>query len=652
MEKNWLRSEDAVSETIGLVLVLFITMLVIGSIMMIGVPMINSGKHNAKMNVMANSFLSLQNDIEEVVRGPIWLTSPNVNDTNNLGPSRETELNLMEGDLAITSAGNNNITSSYQSLLVGLVINQTTITSGQAVNFTANASGGTSPYDYNWVGLPSPCSGYANITVICSPNIPGVYVVTITATDGSGNSASNSSILIVNQQPLLTLVASSTGNYGYKANASRNGTYSNNFPASDLNILASNLLSIAELNNLSTVGDSSYVNQSGSRNNDSYIYVNFTLPNVSSINWITIKTITKIDANDTTQIGLYNFSNSSGKWDKVNGSSITGMNVTLTFNISSVNISRYTKISGGNLNFSIMVWSNGTNMSNISADYFEANVSYIPKLSADLAISPAVISTGQSVIFKVAAIGGNTSRPYNYYWNNNSWPLNMSCSAVTNTTSTITCNPKIPGTYNIGVKVNDSAIPNGSISISKNLIITVPLQSPITIPLNSITYTSDQESIIYENGAVIRKYVGGEPIMISDPLINIYNTMDNNTAGDSNITISIHAITVNGTQSSSIGGKGNVYADIKLQNSLNEVIQSTGTPNSNQTTVFIHSNYPDAWKNFFDSKLDEAGLNSTDYNINVFDGGLVVTVYGTAGNSGIQDIFLSVYESRVNIELR
>jgi len=36
--------------------------------MIAGVPMIESGKSRARMDVAANSFLSLQNDIEEVVR--------------------------------------------------------------------------------------------------------------------------------------------------------------------------------------------------------------------------------------------------------------------------------------------------------------------------------------------------------------------------------------------------------------------------------------------------------------------------------------------------------------------------------------------------------------------------------------------------------
>jgi len=68
-----IRSEKAVSEVIGMVMILSIMMIVIGAIMLAGVPMIESGKSRARMDVAANSFLSLQNDIEEVVRGPVWV---------------------------------------------------------------------------------------------------------------------------------------------------------------------------------------------------------------------------------------------------------------------------------------------------------------------------------------------------------------------------------------------------------------------------------------------------------------------------------------------------------------------------------------------------------------------------------------------------
>jgi FlaG/FlaF family flagellin (archaellin) len=165
----------------------------------------------------------------------------------------------------------------------------------------------------------------------------------------------------------------------------------------------------------------------------------------------------------------------------------------------------------------------------------------------------------------------------------------------------------------------------------------------ITIPPSNITYNSDYEEIVYENGAVIRRYEGGGPLMISDPLINIYDV-------DGNTTISIHAITLNGTLSS-VGGKGKTWAEVKPQNYTPVIDPASSSPISNQTVIKIYSKYPDAWRNFFDVKLKGAGLGNNGYNISgIFP--LNITVNGNSTNNTIPDIFLSVYESRLNVRVR
>src|SRR5574341_1546879 len=107
-----IRSEKAVSEVIGMVLILSIMVIVIGSIMLVGVPMIQASKDRTKMDVAENTFLSLQNDIEEVVRGPIWVEDPLiVKNISVLGPSRETEFELMGGTISVLP---NSIGVTYQ----------------------------------------------------------------------------------------------------------------------------------------------------------------------------------------------------------------------------------------------------------------------------------------------------------------------------------------------------------------------------------------------------------------------------------------------------------------------------------------------------------------------------------------------------------
>ncbi|KCZ72651.1 hypothetical protein ANME2D_01082 [Candidatus Methanoperedens nitroreducens] len=176
----------------------------------------------------------------------------------------------------------------------------------------------------------------------------------------------------------------------------------------------------------------------------------------------------------------------------------------------------------------------------------------------------------------------------------------------------------------------------------------------IIIPPSNITYTSDQEEIVYENGAVIRKYESGAPLMVSDPLISIYDTGDGK-----NITISIHVISINGTLSST-GGDGKAWVETRPKY-YNQTIPNPISPNSNITNITIYSKYPEAWKKFFDKKLSEAGLNDINqpctsstqnrYYINRTDSKLEVQICGKE-STGAKDIFLSVYESRLDIGVR
>lgn len=107
-------SEEAVSEVIGMVLILSITVTSIGIIMLVGVPMINSAKEQAKAQVALTSFEVLQTDIEEVVRGPLNFTSP----------ARITEISLSEGSMTV-EAGTGTFQVSNESF------NFTTINPGR-----------------------------------------------------------------------------------------------------------------------------------------------------------------------------------------------------------------------------------------------------------------------------------------------------------------------------------------------------------------------------------------------------------------------------------------------------------------------------------------------------------------------------------------
>ncbi|VVB96054.1 Uncharacterised protein [uncultured archaeon] len=170
----------------------------------------------------------------------------------------------------------------------------------------------------------------------------------------------------------------------------------------------------------------------------------------------------------------------------------------------------------------------------------------------------------------------------------------------------------------------------------------------IIIPPSNITYIAGQEIIAYENGAVIRKYEGGYPLMVSEPLISIYDTKDRN------VTVSIHAVCINGTLSST-GGDGKAWVETRLKH-YNQTIEPDVVGKANNTYINLTTDYPDAWKVFFEGKLKDAGLvpsirgNATGYNISGTRP-LEVQIYGN-GSTSRPDIFLSVYESRIDVKVR
>ncbi len=167
----------------------------------------------------------------------------------------------------------------------------------------------------------------------------------------------------------------------------------------------------------------------------------------------------------------------------------------------------------------------------------------------------------------------------------------------------------------------------------------------ITIAPGNVSYNADDETLNYENGAVIRKYESPTALMLSDPLINIFD----NGAGST--VISIHAIWINGSFSST-GGDGKGSAQIRLRN-YNQTIEPAGmTSNSNVTILRIFSKYPETWMNFFDEKLRDAKLTQPDGYTMTGENPLIIRINGSNTNKSKPDIFLSVYESRIDVKVR
>jgi Thermopsin len=75
---------------------------------------------------------------------------------------------------------------------------------GSTTISTTGATGGTGAgtYDYAWTGLPTGCSSSDAVSISCTPTVTGAFTVSLTVTDGTGNTAQASFLLHVGTQPV------------------------------------------------------------------------------------------------------------------------------------------------------------------------------------------------------------------------------------------------------------------------------------------------------------------------------------------------------------------------------------------------------------------------------------------------------------------
>jgi PKD domain len=95
---------------------------------------------------------------------------------------------------------------SVSALKVIVLANPSSLDLGSRVTLTADATGGTPWYKYDWTALPVGCSNLNSSSLNCAPSEKGTFSVSVTVTDSTGAFKTASTTVVVNQpsnNPLL-----------------------------------------------------------------------------------------------------------------------------------------------------------------------------------------------------------------------------------------------------------------------------------------------------------------------------------------------------------------------------------------------------------------------------------------------------------------
>jgi hypothetical protein len=254
-----------------------------------------------------------------------------------------------------------------------------TITSGSLLTFNVNATDlDLDPIIYGTNatnGTLNPTTG--DYSWLTTSSDVGTYVWYFNSTDPfAGVATQTITVNIISKT--ITLVANSTGNTGFSALTIGENFFSNNI--SNAQVGGRTQLTTTNRNALS-VDDTTFVNRTGSNSQDAIMVVNFTLSNVTSVNWVSLKFVGAVTTTrEPLIIGLYNATSpSGGGWTRLNSTLPPAINnyITMTYNVTSqADKNRYLMLNGNTLNFSFAEWVNGTANAGLSNDLYEATINY------------------------------------------------------------------------------------------------------------------------------------------------------------------------------------------------------------------------------------------------------------------------------------
>ena len=348
-----------------------------------------------------------------------------------------------------TSAGQSPISTSFSFL-------PSNPQTGQTVSFSAYASGGTSPYTYNWdFGDGSSGSGQTSSHIY---TVQGFYTVFLAVTDSSNNRGTATKSLTVsgslsssfNYNPSSPLtgesvaftasVSGGTAPYSYQWNFGDGATATNASPTHKYSTAGTFIVSLVVTDNSSPQQTVSAQRTVVVSNPSTGLSARFTFtPSTPQTN----QTIT-YNGNATGGMGPYTFSWSFG--DSSSASSVSP--VTHAYR------------SAGTFTVQLNVTDSARPSPATARSQEPITVSNpSPALVASFGFDPSAPVQGATVSFTVSVTGGTL--PYIFIWDFGDGSTATDASPTHAFTS--------PGAYTVGLTVNDSGSPSQAASINKTI---------------------------------------------------------------------------------------------------------------------------------------------------------------------------------------
>ena len=338
---------------------------------------------------------------------------------------------------------------------------RTSVETGESVSFTASPSGGASPYSYQWVGLPAPCTHTTSSSPTCTPSTAGSYSIGVTVTDANNFAVTSAdlaftvlqgpSVAVPTSSPVGSIDLGQSVTFSTSATGG-SGAYTFTWSGLPRGCASASLASLACTPTAVGVSAISVRVVDSNGGTASSGTLDFTVHSELSVGALEV-TPSSVDVGQTLHFAL-NGTPTGGAgsyrylWSGLPPGCVTNDSPTLSCIPSASGT--------GTAELTVHDADNGVNSTTAP---FE--VSADPSLVGLLA-SPSGPDVGQSVTFSLDGFAGGTT-PYTYRWSG----LPAGCTPTD--AAQISCNPSAVGTSEVSVNITDA---NG-LSVEGTLLVTV-----------------------------------------------------------------------------------------------------------------------------------------------------------------------------------